>query len=111
MDQLIQYIRCWSDQSGHILIIHSINSIQVSADFYPSMDSDPVNREFLGINALSTNMNGSFQKEGLQIELGKIGFGPTLELRCTVINKKTYLEPTVVMRMYDVAEQELYLYQ
>jgi len=78
-----------------------IDGIEVKVDFYPFLGSGPVNRELLGRKALSIDMKGILQEQGLQIELGEEGLGPTLELKIILINRIEYLEPNVVMGLYD----------
>ncbi|WP_159888703.1 hypothetical protein [Paenibacillus puerhi] len=86
-DEINKYLGSWTDHSG-------------------SVGCEPVNRMLLGRKALSINMKGILQEPGLQIELGQEGLGPTLELIITLFNNEEYLEPYVVMGMYDDYEDD-----
>lgn len=70
------------------------------------MGSEPANRDLLVRKALSINMKGVLQEKWLQIELGEEGLGPTLELKLININNNKYLEPRVVMGLYDDFEDD-----
>ncbi|MCY9670854.1 hypothetical protein M5X11_39235 [Paenibacillus alginolyticus] len=106
MENIEKFIGSWTNHSGHILKIYKINHIEVRVDFYPHLGCEPINRELLGRRALSVNMKAILQEQGLQIELGEEGLGPTLELAVTMINNKDYLEPQVVMGLYDDYEDD-----
>ncbi|SES87965.1 hypothetical protein [Paenibacillus sp. NFR01] len=106
INEVNKYLGSWMDHSRHLLIINMIDEMNVSVDFYPSVGSEPVVRKLLGRKALSKNMKGILQEQGLQIELGEEELGPTLQLKITHINIKEYLEPRVVMGMYDDYEDD-----
>ena len=106
MENIEKFIGSWSDDSEHILIIKKNNNIEFMVDFFPRLESEPVLRKLLSRNELSINMKGSLIEHGLQVELGEEGLGPTLELKLVTVNNNEFLEPSVVMGLYDDYEDD-----